>query len=311
MILVWKGDENMDKHSPKISIKFNGTDIAYKEKRKAVVTGRREEAAVRLAPTEQHHQAAKSPSSSRTTTKRIVLTVSSAVIIGTGLGVSVLEMLGGSQPSGKQSTAIMSNQQTEQPKEISAVIQPVQLPILQTGVFSSKEKGQVVLDELKKKGTPAAMREENGKFYIVSYISNDEDSIKKMGDLLTKKNISFYVKQWSIQQTTVPNALEAKRPLIAKGESMLLYNVSQSTQLYMGKSIDDAEWNRMNKEWDTLTKEANNLERDDIKTFMMSIAKSRDAWNDYKVKKNDEAFTQLQQTLVDGLTAYEKIVTAK
>lgn len=296
----------MDKYSPKISIKLNGTNVSYKEKRKAIVSANKDEAVIHSAKVEPHIDIP--PSSARSTNlkKRIALTVSSAVILGTGLGIAVLQTLGDSQTQGKQPNAIVAKQQVVQQDAIA--LQPVKFSILQTGVFSSKEKGQATLDAMKAKGIPVAMRQEAGKYYLVTFVSNDGTSAKQMGDLLSKKNISFYVKDWSIQQTTVPKQYNAS--LIAKSESILLNIVKQSTQLYVTGSMDEAKWSQMNKERENITKEGNTIQQEDVKQLMMNLSVSSDALNDYKTKKTEESFMKLQQTVVDGLTIYEKIVTA-
>lgn len=296
----------MDKYSPKISIKLNGTNVSYKEKRKAIVSAKKDEAVIHSAKVEPHIDIP--PSSARSTNlkKRIALTVSSAVILGTGLGIAVLQTLGDSQMQGKQPNAIVAKQQVVQQDAIA--LQPVKFSILQTGVFSSKEKGQATLDAMKAKGIPVAMRQEAGKYYLVTFVSNDGTSAKQMGDLLSKKNISFYVKDWSIQQTTVSKQYNAS--LIAKSESILLNIVKQSTQLYVTGSMDEAKWSQMNKERENITKEGNTIQQEDVKQLMMNLSVSSDALNDYKTKKTEESFMKLQQTVVDGLTIYEKIVTA-
>lgn len=296
----------MDKYSPKISIKLNGTNVSYKEKRKAIVSAKKDEAVIHSAKVEPHIDIP--PSSARSTNlkKRIALTVSSAVILGTGLGIAVLQTLGDSQTQGNQPNAIVAKQQVVQQDAIA--LQPVKFSILQTGVFSSKEKGQATLDAMKAKGIPVAMRQEAGKYYLVTFVSNDGTSAKQMGDLLSKKNISFYVKDWSIQQTTVSKQYNAS--LIAKSESILLNIVKQSTQLYVTGSMDEAKWSQMNKERENITKEGNTIQQEDVKQLMMNLSVSSDALNDYKTKKTEESFMKLQQTVVDGLTIYEKIVTA-
>ncbi|WP_379965812.1 hypothetical protein [Ectobacillus sp. sgz5001026] len=298
----------MDKYSPKISIKLNGTNLSYKEKRTAIVSAKKDEALIYSSKVEPHIDITPASAKQANIKKRIALTISSAVILGTGLGIAVLQTLGDSQTQGKQPNAIVSNQQQTVQHDTIA-LQPVTLSILQTGVFSSKEKGQATLDAMKAKGIPVAIREETGKYYLVTFVSNDGTSAKQMGDLLSKKNISFYVKEWSIPQTTVPKQYNAT--LIAKSESILLNIVKQSTQLYVTGSMDEAKWSQMNKERESITKEGSTIQQEDVKQLMTSLSASSDALNDYKTKKTEESFMKLQQTVVDGLTIYEKIVTAK
>lgn len=308
----------MDKHSPKISIKVNGTETTYVEREKqpageaAVLP--KIEAPNNIVPFRAEHEAAMSDKRTARTGKRIAVTVGAAVLLGTGFGVTVLHMLSGSEQEQKivpAAVTAVNPQPAAQPKKeasaSSVTLQPIQAYVMQGAVFSTKEKGQASIEEWKKKGVPASLRTKDGKFYLLTAVGNDEQAVKAIGGGYEAKGAVSYFKPWSIEQKEIPKDYEKYASLLVKTEGLLAAILQQSSLCFTSGKTDEKEWARIEKDVQAVVKEGKNVDKEAVKKLLTYTSLSYDALKDYKTKKNSETFTKLQQLLLDGLTSYEGI----
>ncbi|MFC6602095.1 hypothetical protein ACFQDF_11785 [Ectobacillus funiculus] len=193
----------MDKRSPKILIKVNGTETNYKEEPTKQDAPPQEEFQWML-PSEQilqhnvvpfraGNELSVEPKKRKGRRKQMILTVGTAVLLGTGFGFGVLHVLDGTKeeksmpaaasvtstttttaPAEKQTKS--SEQQTQQ----SAALEELAVYVIQGNVFSTAERGQAALDDMKEKGMPGALINSDGKTFLFIGIANDEKGAKKL-----------------------------------------------------------------------------------------------------------------------------------
>jgi stage II sporulation protein B len=312
----------MDKHSPKICIKVNGTETTYaeREKKPAVSAG---EAAMlpsvelpsNIVPLRMEYEEAMINKRTVSAGKRIAITIGSAILLGTGFGVTVLHMLNGDEQSSKAAPVAVtaekapSDQQKKETSKASMALQSIQVYVMQEAMVSTKEKGQALVEDLKKKGIPASIRVSEGKFYLLTAVANDEQTAKAIGRSYNDKGINEYFKTWRIDQKEVPKTYEKQAALLIKTEGLLVALLRQSSLYYSSGKADDKEWSRIKKDMQALIKEGKSADKEDLKKLLTYTSLAYNTLENYKTKKDKETFTKLQQLLLDGLTSYESMVT--
>ncbi|MFX3624043.1 MAG: hypothetical protein ACE3JP_08385 [Ectobacillus sp.] len=324
----------MDKHSPKISIKVNGTETNYTEKQDkqqpVPILSQEEEEVVfphiepsysnvvpfRGTPDEVQYEK-KRPAGVQ---KRIIITVGTAILLGTGFGAAMLQMLGEGEPaqSVMKYTPVSTNVPEPAVKQEKAAspdsalsVKPIQAYVIQGGVFSTKDRAQGAGEELKKKGVPVSIRISDGKFYIFAAAASDEKTVKAIGELYKKNGVAPYVKTWNIEGREIPKKYEKQEELLVKIGGLLSGMLQQSSASFASAKGDVKEWERVKKEIETVKAEGKQVKQEDVKKLIIYTSLAYNSLKSYKDKPNPETFTKLQQFLLDGLASYESVLSAK
>lgn len=311
----------MDKHSPRISIKVNGMETKHEEK--PLPLEQREnaeamfpviEAPTNIVPFRNEYEVNVPQRQRSNAGKRIAISVGAAVLLGTGFGVTVLHILNGNEQEIREvSQAVTTPVQADEVKDKTAAdgitLQPLSAYVMQAGVFSTRENGQAELAALKKQGIPAALRPKDGKFYLFTVVANDEQTAIAIGKSYKIEGTVPYFKVWEIKETTVPAAYQKYSNLLSKTQGFLITVLQQSSLYFTSGKIDEKEWEQMEKSLQTLTKEGQTVEQEEVKKLLTYISLAYDGLKDYKQQKDSEALVKLQQLLLDGLISYEAMLT--
>lgn len=202
----------MDKQSRTISVKVNGTEAKYEEKKKdefdwMVVESERLQNVVPF-------QKAKSMSMEKYRKKwsnTLIAIVATAIIIGTALGMGMLHVTGQGTTGGSEVTASKQTgneeakvggtaEQTPAPKEekqkaqVGTTLDPMKLFFVQGGIYSSEEKGQAALEEWKGNGGVAALKPSGDKYALVVGITSDEQAVNQLIDQYKQDGVSVLKK---------------------------------------------------------------------------------------------------------------------
>lgn len=322
----------MDKRSPKILIKVNGTETSYKEEPAKQDAPSQEEFQWML-PSEQILQhnvvpfcAGNEPSAEtkkrKGRSKRMILTVGTAVLLGTGFGFGVLHVLDGtkveeSMPAAAGVTPAITasaekeTKSSEQQTQQSAVLEGLTVYMIQGNVFSTAERGQAALEDMKEKGMPGALINSDGKTFLFIGIANDEKGAKQLAASYKAKGFTALEKQRALTDKQVPAALKKYEGLIGKTEKSLRTLIEQASAVYTSEKISNTQWSELKKSVNELAKEGKSAERADVKKLLTYVSLSYDALQEYKETKDEKAFVKLQQLLLDGLLSYETVLKGK
>lgn len=310
----------MDKQSRPISIKVNGTEANYIEKKEEETKKEEfdwvlpENTVTNNVVSFQKH-AASIRKGKKGWSNRLILTVSTAIVIGTGFGMGMLHLLTG-QETVREKTAPAANvtekNETQKPtneKSAPTAIAPLTIYFVQGGVFSSKEKGQASLKELQENGVPGAVMQSGDKYLLVLGIAHDEQSVMQLITQYKQKDISVVKKKWEITDQALLKQDQEYGAFLEKLQSLYGKLLQQTVVMQSGGKIGKAHIEPIENEWKAIKKEEAALKRDDIKKLFTYASVAVQTIQEEK--QDMETMTKLQQVLVDSFLSYEKIVSQK
>ncbi|MCP8967324.1 SPOR domain-containing protein [Ectobacillus ponti] len=301
----------MDKQSPKILVRVNGVKTSYteadetqKDEFQWILPEESEPSYNNVVPFRAEAQTKPAKQQNRAG-KRIAITVGAAVMLGTGFGFGMLQLLNGGSaaqtvPASVPPAAAPVKQEAA---AAPAKLQVLQLHMVQSGVFSKKENGEAALADAKKKGLPAYLASEDGKYRLFTGLASNKETADK---LLNKQQGTY--KAWQVPEGKLPAAYEPYSALIVKGESLFSALVEQSSAVYTSGKPDTAKQGALEKEVQALVKESGKVKQEEIKKFVTYISLSYDALKDYETKQGEASFTKLQQLLFEGLASYQNLL---
>ncbi|WIY60461.1 stage II sporulation protein B [Bacillus arachidis] len=316
----------MDKQSRTISVKVNGTEAKYEEKKKEkdefdwiVVES---ETPKNVVPFQKN----KLPSIRQHRKKwnnAFIVIVATAIIIGTVLGMGMLHLLTGqgtvretTVTSGEKNHEAERNEVTaeekkaEKTKEVNAAaLEPITLYFVQGGLYSSEEKGQAATQEWKDNGGVAAIKPMDDKYSLVVGISSDEQSAEKLIEQYKKDGISVLKKKWEITDRALLKNDKESGPLLSKLQSLYIHFVKYSTSIQPGSKSNPKEIEAIEKEWKAIEKEGKSIKREDVKKIYTYASVAMQTIKEGQTNK--EAVAKLNQVIIDGLLSYEKVVSHK
>ncbi|PFE03778.1 stage II sporulation protein B [Bacillus cereus] len=316
----------MDKQSRTISVKVNGTEAKYEEKKKEKVEFDwivvESETPKNVVPFQKN----KLPSIRQHRKKwnnAFIVIVATAIIIGTVLGMGMLHLLTGqgtvretTVTSGEKNHEAERNEVTaeekkaEKTKEVNAAaLEPITLYFVQGGLYSSEEKGQAATQEWKDNGGVAAIKPMDDKYSLVVGISSDEQSAEKLIEQYKKDGISVLKKKWEITDRALLKNDKESGPLLSKLQSLYIHFVKYSTSIQSGSKSNPKEIEVIEKEWKAIEKEGKSIKREDVKKIYTYASVAMQTIKEGQTNK--EAVAKLNQVIIDGLLSYEKVVSHK
>ncbi|HEK9103400.1 stage II sporulation protein B [Bacillus pfraonensis] len=316
----------MDKQSRTISVKVNGTEAKYEEKKKEkeefdwmVVDG---ETSKNVVPFQKNKL-----SSIRQRRKKwsniLIFTVTTAIVIGTVLGMGMLHLLTGqgtvreaTVTSGEKNNGAEQKEITPEEKKAekpkvgnSAALEPITLYFVQGGLYSSEEKGQAAIQEWKDNGSVAAIKPNNDKYSLVVGISSNEQSVDQLVGQYKKDGVSVLKKKWEITDQALLKNDKESGPLLSKLQPLYMHFVKYLTSIQSGSKSNQKEIEAIEKEWKAIEKEGKLIKREDVKKIYTYASVAMHTIKEGKTDK--EAVGKLNQVIIDGLLSYEKVVSKK
>ncbi len=334
-----KGVEDMDKHSTKISVKLNGveknyTEASRKKEEKEREMPRKEADFEWVLPSKEPEYSNVVPFYNKNSYKegfkntflqkdkgvgkKIAAIILTASLFGTGLGFIVLNVLGSNEPLKEQQpqTVAVTPKQTvaaseKESSKSSAVskIEPLSLYVVQGGAFTATDKAKQALEDAKQKGVPASLVDMGDKILLLIGISNEETVNKTMGQTYKKKGLSTWEKPLAAKSGTVAKQYEKQAEKILLGSTFFQRMVEAASVLYSGQKITEEKWNSLQKEFKSLSGQSKTIKQEEIKKFFGYSTLSYNALKEYKESKKEADFLKLQQFLLDGLAAYEAMMS--
>ncbi|MGG0184493.1 stage II sporulation protein B [Bacillus rhizoplanae] len=316
----------MDKQSRTISIKVNGTEANYVEKKEHEQKKEEfewvlpENTVTNNVVPFQKNVLSSMKKGKKGWSNTFILTVSTAIVIGTGFGMGMLHLLTGQETvrettapvanvTEKNETKQSTNEKKEENKAASAALSPLTIYFVQGGVFSTKEKGQASLKELQEKGIPGAVMQSGDKYLLVLGMAHDEQSVMQMMEQYKQKDISVMKKKWEIADQALLKQDQDYGSFFEKLQSLYEKLLQQAAAMQSGNKINKTNIEQIENEWKAIKKEETALKRDDIKKLFTYASVAVQTIQEGK--QDVTTMTKLQQVLVDSFLSYEKIVSQK
>lgn len=257
--------------------------------------------------------------------KSFFVSIVLGVLIGTGFGLIVLNLLTddiiqeqvastnpqggtvGQKPSGdneENPSAIDDNKQKED-NTIPLKVAPLNPVVIQAGIFSTLDSGQLIADKIKNLGYSAVILENADTYIVLGGIGSNVDLVKKMSSVYAEKNQEYFVKPITIIGGDFQNVPEKESQYI--GKAIPLYNelASISSNLLAGSDITTEKWQQVGG----LYNEINSINQDKVaehlQSFSTNVTKAYEILNKYFETKDKASLWQSQQSLLDGLKDYQ------
>ncbi|MGE7881333.1 stage II sporulation protein B [Bacillus sp. NPDC094077] len=318
----------MDKQSRTISVKVNGTEAKYEEKKKdefewMVVES---ESPKNVVP----FQKAKSASMEKHRKKwsnTLIAIVTTAIIIGTAFGMGMLHLLtgqgttGGSEVTASKQTGNEESKvggtakQTPAPKEekpkaqVGTPLDPMKLFFVQGGLYSSEEKGQAALEEWKGNGGIAALKPSGDKYALVVGIASDEQAVNQLMTQYKNDGVSVLKKNWDITDKALLKDDKEVGVFLTKVQPLYTHLAKYVSGVQAGGKNNAKDIEMIEKEWKTIEKEGKGMKQEEAKKLYMYTSVAVQTVKDGKDDK--ESLAKLNQVIIDGILSYEKIVSQK
>ncbi|MDM5195500.1 stage II sporulation protein B [Bacillus hominis] len=317
----------MDKQSRTISVKVNGTEAKYEEKKKdefdwMVVESERLQNVVPF-------QKAKSMSMEKYRKKwsnTLIAIVATAIIIGTALGMGMLHVTGQGTTGGSEVTASKQTgneeakvggtaEQTPAPKEekqkaqVGTTLDPMKLFFVQGGIYSSEEKGQAALEEWKGNGGVAALKPSGDKYALVVGITSDEQAVNQLIDQYKQDGVSVLKKNWDITDKALLKNDKEVGMFLVKVQPLYTHLAKYVSSVQTSGKSNPKDVEAIEKEWKAIEKEGKSMKREDAKKLYTYTSVAVQTIKEGKSDK--ESVAKLNQVIIDGLLSYEKMVSQK
>ncbi|MCP1165587.1 MULTISPECIES: stage II sporulation protein B [Bacillus] len=317
----------MDKQSRTISVKVNGTEAKYEEKKDEfewmVVESERPKNVVPF-------QKAKLVSTEKTRKKwsnTLIAIVATAIIIGTAFGMGMLQLLkgqgatGGSEVTASKQTRNEESkvggtaeqtpaQKEEKPKaQTGTSLNPMKLFFVQGGIYSSEEKGQAALEEWKGNGGVAALKPSGDKYALVVGIASDEQGVNQLMTQYKNDNVSVLKKDWDIADKALLKDDKEVGSFLTKVQPLYTHLAKYTSSVQGSGKSNAKDIGVIEKEWKAIEKEGKSMKQEEAKKLYMYTSVAVQTVKDGKGDK--ESLAKLNQVIIDGMLSYEKIVSQK
>ncbi|MBJ8068657.1 MULTISPECIES: stage II sporulation protein B [Bacillus cereus group] len=318
----------MDKQSRTISVKVNGTEAKYEEKKKdefdwMVVESERLKNVVPFQKAKLVSKEKKRKKWSNT----IIAIVATAIVIGTAFGMGMLHLLKGQGTTGgsevtaskqmgnEESKVGGTAEQTPAPKvekqkaQVGTSLDPMKLYFVQGGIYSSEEKGQAALEEWKGNGGVAALKPSGDKYALVVGITSDEQAVNQLIDQYKQDGVSVLKKNWDITDKALLKNDKEVGMFLAKVQPLYTHLTKYASSVQTSGKSNPKDIEAIEKEWKAIEKEAKSMKREDAKKLYTYTSIAVQTIKEGKGDK--ESVAKLNQVIIDGLLSYEKMVSQK
>ncbi|UYX51261.1 stage II sporulation protein B [Bacillus thuringiensis] len=318
----------MDKQSRTISVKVNGTEAKYEEKKKdefdwMVAESERPKNVVPF-------QKAKSVSMEKYRKKwsnTLIAIVATAIIIGTAFGMGMLHLLKGQGTTGESEVTALKQTGNEEPKvggtaeqtvapkeekpkaQVGTSLDPMKLFFVQGGLYSSEEKGQAAIEEWKSNGGVATLKPSGDKYALVVAITSDEQAVNQLIDQYKQDGVSVLKKNWDITDKALLKTDKEVGGFLAKVQPLYTHLVKYVSSVQTSGKSNPKDVEAIQKEWKAIEKEGKSMKREDAKKLYTYTSVAVQTIKEGKSDK--ESVAKLNQVIIDGLLSYEKMVSQK
>jgi stage II sporulation protein B len=333
----------MDKHHHRLSIKINGKERVFKEEEKEeakksvksnevaaakekeeefewVLPEENNETSTKIVPIEDLRKPSKNKSTVKSTSihkkhfplKKLFLTILLAVIVGTGFGVVLLQLITDPTPASEEDPSSMlgedpvsipykqdtTNKQAVGQEKLS--IPSLTVLLLQGGTFKSEENRKAYATSIRTSGFVSAIFDES----VIIGVATDEETAKAIGDLYEKSGLPFHVKQVTIEGKTFSNKGDIDSKYIEQTHALFHQLVALSSQTLSGETVRDNDWEEAKNLYNKVR--AQDVKNETYEKLVDRLKDSYSALQLYQDHQDEKSIWKSQQALLDAFVFYRQ-----
>lgn len=243
--------------------------------------------------------------------KKVWLSVVSAILIGTTLGILILMMFSGEHIFPQDAVG------KSQPDESSPVATSLDntdltlsLYVIQGGAFETTETAETVANDLREKGFAAAIDPLDEPVRMYVGLGTSKERLKPIATEYEKEAEESYIKELTIEPTQTVD--DSTSHILTSGQQYLLRLITEVEALFHGSSnaqLSNAS-DAHRKTWQQALEQLDDQLKDsqEFSTFTEGLERSFASLSTLRENDNSPEFWKVQQLLLDSLLAYQKLV---
>lgn len=165
-----------------------------------------------------------------------------AVVVGAGLWYVVLKTITASNNVAMETIGSGTETSTGEGKENStlATVDSINITFVQGGVFSEREAATKLQEELKESNLPSAIISQEGKSYVVLFVSDTIDHAKAISALYKEKGVDSFWKELTIGSgsATIEGFSDKDSEVLAASVKIYRDLSANVTSRYLGNSAN-------------------------------------------------------------------------
>lgn len=235
--------------------------------------------------------------------RSVILIIFFAVIVGTGFGMFILNMVT-SETIGENEEEKQEQREETAGGALSAELPPMEMFVVQGGMFSAKEGAEQEMNAILEKNVPAAIVQRDGSYYVYVGVGDSLERAKELGASLRENGVETYAKEVSVSAISLSGLKETDQKALELAPVLFEKLVSISSAASTFKSIPEADRNALAKEmeeWNKIEK-ISNEKISNLKKELDEAAKLISSG-----QTESEGLAKIQQHLLNFIAIYHSL----
>ncbi|MDF1506877.1 hypothetical protein PZE06_01640 [Robertmurraya sp. DFI.2.37] len=239
----------------------------------------------------------------------ILLIVFLAVLSGTTLGVLMLNMVISDSMTEAVSGPVEETPPEEKANPTGTAV--VELPALtsylvQGGVFSTADAANVEAATMTKKGLPAKVIEIDQQFFLFVGVADNLENAKSLGSHLQESGIDTFSKEIAIGGGSLSQLQASERSLLEAAPNLYKLLLEICTTAHLSNSMATEQKNALAaqiNQW----KELENIQNEQLQQLKGELEGAANLLSSYSENHEQETLGDVQQHLLNFLSAYQAL----
>lgn len=240
----------------------------------------------------------------------IVLTVFLAVLVGSSLGVLLLQMVISEEAVEVGGTPVAEEAPVagggEEPGTITAEIPAISSFVVQGGAFSSVEAAKVEAESISAKGVPVKAIEMGDRAFLFVGVADSLPNAKALGTLLQSNDVETFAKEVAFGGGSMGELHEGDKVLLEQAPALYqtLSNLTTTASLHNTVSSEGVDsLNTQLEKWNGLE----NPEGEGVQQLKAEMDKAIENMTSYIENKDVNLLPTIQQHLLNFLANYDAL----
>lgn len=234
-----------------------------------------------------------------------------AVLLGTSFGFILLKMVIAEPETNTVTQPVGGTPQVEETgsvKTAAVTVEPLNVFIVQGGVFSSKENADTEMQKAKEKGVAAAIISVNEQFILLLGAADSVEAAKLVGSEVAKKGLGVFAKEITIEGSTVDGLTAEEEKLVNSAPAIYESLASGAAAVGSGQAIPAQAGEEVAKQQGIFNDiSAENMENSSVQSIHKELQQALDAFAAYQEKPDAASAINIQSHLLAFLAAYQSL----
>lgn len=245
--------------------------------------------------------------------KHSILSTILAIIIGTGFGMIILNVIANldakeetpaiSQPKGTQPTTPADKPKGAE-ESIALELPSLELGVIQEGMYTTNDSAITIVEKMKKSGFAAAVLEEDG-LKVFTGIGFNKVGLGEIEKLYEAAGIDKWAKPFLIEGGSFSNVNKEEAEYVVNGQALLLLLSEQSSTAFQTGIISDDKWNKIFELYGNVKDQKLESASEEFKSFSTNLKNAYESLKKYKGTSDKKDLWNTQQALLDALQNYQ------